>query len=109
MGVCVVPALFWGCFLELPALFWGCVIPDSYLHDFVVSVGGFVTLARVCSNFFFLGRFLGAWTGPRGGREATWGNLGAAVHHHSLDRLNIAIGDYLKKLKKPDHVTALVY
>jgi len=37
-----------------------------------------------------------AGTGQRGGREATWGNLEAAVHRHSLDRLN-AVNDYLKK------------
>jgi len=32
----------------------------------------------------------------RWSREATWGDLGAAVHHHSLHRLN-AIPGYLKK------------
>ena len=30
---------------------------------------------------------------PERRREATWGNLGAAVHCHSLDRLN-AINDF---------------
>jgi len=32
-------------------------------------------------------------------REATWGNLAAAIHRHSLRRLN-AINDYLKIKKK---------
>jgi len=61
-----------------------------------------VTLARVCRNCFFLGFFLGAGTGPHGGREATWGNLGAAVHRHSLDKLN-AINDYFKKKRSYEH------
>jgi len=32
---------------------------------------------------------------PEGRREATWGDPGAVVHRHSLDRLN-AINDSLK-------------
>ena len=44
------------------------------------------------------GGFLGAGTGPRGGREASRGNLAAAVPRHSLDRLNMS-NDSLKKKK----------
>jgi len=60
-----------------------------------------LTPARVCRNFsFLLGGVLGAGTGPRGGRDATRGNLEleAAVHRHTLDRVN-AINDSLKKKK----------
>jgi len=35
-----------------------------------------------------------AGTGPRRRERAPWGNQGAAIHHHSLDRLN-AINDLL--------------
>jgi len=41
--------------------------------------------------------YSGAGTGPRGGRDATRGNLEAAVHRHTLDRVN-AINDSLKKI-----------
>jgi len=58
-----------------------------------------VSPARVCSYFLsFLGGFLGAGTGPRGGSEASRGNLAAAVPRHSLDRLNTS-NDSLKKKK----------
>ena len=53
-----------------------------------------MTPGRVYSNFLFLGRFLGAEAGPV--VESRYlGHQAAAVHRHSLDRLN-AINDSLK-------------
>jgi len=43
-----------------------------------------------------LGGLLGAGTGPRGGRDASRGNLGAAVHRHTLERvnaINVSLGE----------------
>ena len=67
----------------------GSLLGDDLCHlrEFVVMLFSFL-----------LGGFLGAGTGPRGGREASRGNLAAAVPRHSLDRLNTS-NDSLKKKK----------